>query len=422
MGRPGPAAGLLAVTALAALVAGCSGSMVNSASTRSSGPHTPGASAPPPAQLPVVAAGKPQQAAHWGTFFGGKKGVFVTSLVPVRVTLPGRITEIGSSNSSQYALLANGTLYAWGLGTQGELGDGQKQNSATPVQVRFPAGVRIASIPVDAMPYDTGLAVDTTGHVWGWGHNHGGELCTGNHRQFLTPVRLPMQQVSALAGASNHAVYDAAGTVVACGQNVQGDLGIGSRRSTTRPVRVARLGGKKVTELFASFANSAALTSGGQYLDWGYDAQGQLGDGKVRRPSNVPVLVPLRAPVTQAAEGGSLWNNGQTLVKLADGSLWAWGDGGAFQLGNGKARNQPSPARFRSPPGVSYVRLATGSATSYAVTSTGAVYAWGISRLGQIGNGTTTVVRVPVRIVTGARLISSTADNVVVSLDGSARN
>jgi alpha-tubulin suppressor-like RCC1 family protein len=365
-------------------------------------------------------AGKPQLAAHWGSFFGGKKGVFVTSVSPVTVRLPGRITEIGSSNSTQYALLSDGTLYAWGLGTQGQLGDGQKLSSATPVQVRFPAGVRIASIPVDVMPYDTGLAVDTTGHVWGWGHNHGGELCTGNHRQFLTPVRLPLHRVTALAGASNHAVYDAGGKVVACGQNVQGDLGIGSRASTTTPVRVARLGGLNVTELFASFANSGALTSGGKYFDWGYDAQGQLGDGRLRRPSDVPVQVQLRAPVTLAAQGGSLWNNGQTLVKLADGSLWAWGDGGAFQLGNGKAGNKPSPVRFRPPAGVTYLRLATGSATSYAVTSTGDVYAWGISRLGQVGNGKTTVARFPVRIITGARLISSTADNVVVSLRPSA--
>ena len=42
--------------------------------------------------------------------------------------------------------------------------------------------MKIASIPTDAMPFDTGLAVDTNGHVWGWGNNGGGELCLGNTR------------------------------------------------------------------------------------------------------------------------------------------------------------------------------------------------------------------------------------------------
>ncbi len=85
---------------------------------------------------------------HWGSFFGGRKGNFGTQMSPVAVTLPGIVAQVGSSNSTQYALLTDGRLYAWGLGTQGQLGDGKRKNSFTkPVRVRFPAGVRIASIP-----------------------------------------------------------------------------------------------------------------------------------------------------------------------------------------------------------------------------------------------------------------------------------
>jgi alpha-tubulin suppressor-like RCC1 family protein len=137
--------------------------------------------------------------------------------------------------------------------------------------------------------------------------------------------------VTALAGASNHALYDAGGTVYACGQNVAGDLGDGSRRSSTAPVKVAGLRGRRVSELVASFANSGALLSSGKYFDWGYDRQGQLGDGYVDRSSDVPVPVPLPHPVQQVAQGGSLWDNGQTLVLLSGGSLWAWGDDWAGQ-------------------------------------------------------------------------------------------
>jgi hypothetical protein len=118
---------------------------------------------------------------HWGSFFGGRKGNFGTEMSPVTITLPGVVAQVGSSNSTEYALLTDGRLYAWGLGGQGQLGDGKAHNSFTrPVRVRFPARVRIASVPTDVMPYDTGLAVDTRGRVWGWGHNGGGQLCLGN--------------------------------------------------------------------------------------------------------------------------------------------------------------------------------------------------------------------------------------------------
>jgi alpha-tubulin suppressor-like RCC1 family protein len=354
---------------------------------------------------------------HWGSFFGGTNGNFDTEQSPVAVTLPGTVAEVGSSNSTQYALLTDGSLYAWGLGTQGQLGDGHPENSFTrPVRVRFPAGVKIASIPADVMPYDTALAVDTRGHVWGWGHNGGGELCLGNTRAYATPVRLPLSHVTVLAGASNHAVYDAGGTVYACGINSAGDLGDGSTRNAVTPVKVVGLDGSSVAALVASFANAGALLSDGEYFDWGYNGNGQLGDGHAGRSSDVPVRVNLRAPVTQVAEGGSIWHNGQTLVILSDGSLWSWGDNWAGQLGDGTTVSRPSPVRIYPLAGVTYRSLATGSATSYAVSTTGKVYAWGVSRVGQIGDGLTRTVLTPVPVASGAGSISSTANNVVIGL------
>ena len=356
---------------------------------------------------------------HWGYFFGGSTGD--PDLSPAPVTVPGTVAEVGSSNSTEYALLTNGRLYAWGLGTEGQLGDGGTANSFTkPMRVLFPAGVKIASIPTDAMPYDTALAVDTTGRVWGWGDNYGGELCLGNTKTYTRPVKLPFTNVTTLAGASNHAVYDSRGTVYACGQNVNGDLGDGSTLSTTRPKKVARLGGLKVTKLVAAFANSGALLSTGEYLDWGYNADGQLGNGHTGRYSDVPVRVVLPHRVTQVAEGGSIWGNGQTLVMLSNGRLWAWGANFRGQLGAGTIGKQASPIRFDPPVGVTYKTLATGSATSYAISTTGEVYAWGVNFGGQVGDGTKIDTRVPVPVASGATMISSTANNVVISGPGNA--
>jgi alpha-tubulin suppressor-like RCC1 family protein len=402
--------GLFAFIFIAALTCGCSAHL-----------HVKDVTAKPPAGPPAVKP-SPVPASntvrHWGSFFGGREGNFDLEVSPVTVTLPGAVTEVGTSNSTQYALLADGRLYAWGLGTQGQLGDGNERNSFTqPVRVRFPAGVKVAYLPTDAMPYDTGLAVDTRGHAWGWGRNRGGELCRGRGRIYTTPVRVPLAgSVTTLAGASNHALYDAAGTVYACGQNVAGDLGDGSMRSSTTPVRVARLGGTRVTRLVASFANSGALLADGEYLSWGYDANGQLGSGRAGQPSDVPVKVNLPAAVTEVAQGGSLWNNGQTVVLLSDGSLRSWGAGRFYQLGNRASGMRVAPVRFRAPAGVTFRSLATGSATSYAISADGQVYAWGVGLLGQVGNGRTQAARAPVVVASGATGISSTANNVAITV------
>ncbi|HEY3734228.1 MAG TPA: hypothetical protein VGL63_09965 [Streptosporangiaceae bacterium] len=367
------------------------------------------------AAVPPQPAG---QAEHWGAFFGDQNPADIDkNKVPVSIALPGPIAQIGTSNSTEYALLTDGTLYAWGQGTNGELGNGGTQNSfTTAVQVQFPPGVQIASIPTDVMPFDTGLAVDTAGNVWGWGLNKGGELCLGNSREFTTPVQLPLTDVTTLAGANGHALYDAGGTVFACGTNFDGELGDGSTATSKIPVAVQQLDGQQVTALVASFNNSGALLADGTYLDWGFDGGGQLGNGTAGQSSTVPVQVPLPLPVTQVAQGGSDPTNGHTLVMLSDGSLRSWGDDSFCQLGDKQTTAEASAVRFLPPRGVTYQTLATGGRTSYAISVTGDVYAWGGSNQGQVGDGLRHTQKNPVLVLSGATLISSTASNVAVSV------
>jgi alpha-tubulin suppressor-like RCC1 family protein len=290
------------------------------------------------------------------------------------------------------------------------------------VRVRFPAGVKIASLPVDVMPFDTALAVDTRGYVWGWGDNQGGELCLGNHEQDLTPVRLPFSHVTAVAGAFDHALYDASGQVWACGLNSLGELGDGTIRPSSVPVRVKGLGrSAHVVSLVAAFANSGALLADGKYLDWGTNGEGQLGIGTLPRPSDVPVTVRLPARVRQVTQGGSVPGNGQTLALLANGDLYAWGADGQGQLGDGKTASQSSPELITPPSGVIYRTLATSGGTSYGISWTGDVYAWGGGEEGQIGNGTTASSFTPVKVASGATGISATADDVLIAVTGCDR-
>jgi alpha-tubulin suppressor-like RCC1 family protein len=280
---------------------------------------------------------------------------------------------------------------------------------------QFPHGVRIASIATDVSPWNTALAIDTTGHAWGWGLNAGGDLCLGDTRKYFRPVRLPFWDVTALAGGGSHVTYDAHGTLYSCGANRYGELGDATTASSTTPVPVSGLDGALVTSLVASWSDTGALLSDGRYYDWGYNRGGQVGNGGTA-PAKVPFRVPLPAPVRVVAQGGSLINNGQTIVLTRGGLVYAWGNGMHFQLGNGASGNQQSPIRISPRARVRYATVACGGATCYGVTRSGVVYAWGQGIVGELGNGMKSPARRPVKIktreVTG---ISATAQDVAIS-------
>jgi alpha-tubulin suppressor-like RCC1 family protein len=357
----------------------------------------------------------PTSVDHWGAYFGGDTSGELNSVTSL--SLPGDVKQVASSNSNGYALLTNGTVMAWGLGSNGELGNGGTSDAlTTPVQVHFPAGVVIESLPTDTMPFDTGLAVDTNGNVWGWGENATDELCS-TKTNVLIPMKLSLTGISVVAGAGGHAYYDSNGKLYACGVNQHGEFGDGSPGPSLSPVPVVvRLpAGTIVTRVFASYVDGGALTSTGAYFDWGANVNGQVGNGSTAS-ADVPFQVPFPLRVIKATQGGSIDGNGQTIVMLANHTLWAWGADSAGQLGDGGTTNQPSPIQIHSPAGVAYVKLSCGGWDCYAISTTGTVYSWGQDAWGQIGNGTAKhgLVLTPTAVDSGATLISATANSVVV--------
>jgi alpha-tubulin suppressor-like RCC1 family protein len=326
--------------------------------------------------------------------------------------IDGKVVQIATSNSDGYALTSSGAVYAWGVNSYGELGDGHPTPYETrAVEVAFPADVRITKLP-NPMPFDAGMAIDSSGHVWGWGLDADHDLCLAGLVE-SRPQRLPLRDVTLAAGARTHALVDSGGTVYACGSGDAGELGNGSTATVTTPTPVVGLPrGEKVTALTSSWEGSGALLAGGTYYDWGYNAAGQLGDGTTT-DSAVPVKVRLPGAVTEVFQGGSGPRNGQTVALLRDGSTWTWGDNDRGQLGTGSRESSPTPVRVHVPGGVTFAKVGSGGYASYAIDTTGRLWAWGDNGDGQLGTGSGSHIEtLPVDVGLHLDQVSSTAQNV----------
>lgn len=329
---------------------------------------------------------------QWGRVGGAKAilgvGPIRSAPTPVR-GIGGTVTEVATSNSTGYALTAAGAVYAWGTGSQGELGNGSTTTLATrAVRVHFPAGVRIVSL-ANPMPYDGAIAIDANGNAWGWGNDKARNFCLPVGGEIDTPVKLPLSDLTLAAGAWRHSIYDAGGRVVSCGLSDHGQLGngtIGPGVDTATPVAVKGLPPGRVVALTSAFGNAGALMADGAYYDWGINDAGQVGDGTTTDRTTA-VRVELPAPVRSVFEGGSFPNNGQTIAILQDGQVWVWGANGSGQLGGGTTASATRPIRLVTANPGRFVAVSSGGATDYAIGRAGDLWAWGQGAEGEIGDG-----------------------------------
>jgi alpha-tubulin suppressor-like RCC1 family protein len=298
----------------------------------------------------------------------------------------GDVVQIATSNSDTYALTSNGAVWAWGVGSNGELGDGSTPlHTQAAVKVDFPEGVTITSLP-NPMPFDGGLAIDSRGEAWGWGFNVTNDLCLPGGTVVSRPEEIPLPNVTLGTGARTHSLVVSDGTLYACGSGQFGELGNGSTASSSTPTPVVGLPAGPIKALTSSWGASGALMADGSYYNWGYNQAGQLGNGTTT-DSAVPTHVTLPAPVDQVFQGGSGAKNGQTIAILANGTLWTWGNGTHGQLGNGGTNSSATPIRITLPGGAKAANVASGGYASYAIDVSGTLWSWGRNDDGQLGTG-----------------------------------
>nr|WP_301540909.1 hypothetical protein [Corallococcus exiguus] len=85
-----------------------------------------------------------------------------------------------------------------------------------------------------------------------------------------------------------------------------------------------------------------------------------------------------------------------SLALKPDGTVWAWGNNGSGQLGDGTAIHRPTPVQVQGLTGV--VSVAAGQAHTVALKTDGTGWAWGSNTIGQLGDGTRTGRPTPVRV------------------------
>ena len=296
-----------------------------------------------------------------------------------------------------------GFFYSWGFNSSGQLGDGTTTTTYFPVYRYFGGVCDIAQVAAG----DThALLRCSSGQVYAWGSNGVGQLGVGvTGGSYSSPQQVVgvggagtlSSVVHVAAGTSSSYAVRADGTVVAWGSNLSSALGDGTTTTRNAPVVVVNIGGSgslgNVTEVAAGRFYALARRADGSVVGWGTNGTGQLGNGLTGASFSSPVAVlgvngvGLLSGVKSVATTGF----SSSLALTESGRVLGWGNNSYGMVGDGTTTQRLAPVDI----GLSGIASIAGSRTncvncentSYAVTTYGQVYSWGLGTNGELGNG-----------------------------------
>ena len=357
------------------------------------------------------------QVAGWGANNYGQLGDSTTTnrLLPTPVDATGvlagkTITAVAEGYLHSLALCSDGTLAAWGYNVFGQLGNNGAALGSVPVAVdRSGALAGKTVVAIAAGPFHN-LALCADGAVVAWGYNNYGQLGSGDRVTRRVPILVPV--AGALAGKQVVAVAAAAygsfalcadGTLAAWGYNDEGELGDGSKTTSLVPVAVdlsGALAGKQIASLSAGQYHTLSLCTDGTLVAWGYNDHGQLGNGSTDSSKTPVVIGPFGALGSKSVVAIHA-SGAHSLALCADGTLAAWGWNKCGQLGLTDVTQTSVPVAIDLAGGgfgAYLTQIAVGGSHSLARCADGAMVAWGDNANGQLGNNSTTSSAVPVAV------------------------
>jgi alpha-tubulin suppressor-like RCC1 family protein len=292
------------------------------------------------------------------------------------------VKHVAAGGYHSMVLTRDGDVLTWGWGLYGQLGHGNTYDQLVPKQVES-----LANVTDIAAGRCHSMALVEGGAVYTWGFNYHGQLGLGDHgygTERNVPTEVPgVNGVVAVAAGSNHSfVLSRDGTVMSCGSNDYGQLGLGDMDDRDTFTVVAGLRG--VVDIDAGEKHTIALTVEGGLFAWGTgQAMGHGGDEATQHlvPTKVTGGGIDEAVVVQVAAG-----NMHSMVLTASGELYAWGKGTRGQLGHGGKEHLAVP---RVVGGITraVMGMAGGHEHSLVTTAEGRMLVFGSGRTGQLGLG-----------------------------------
>ena len=344
----------------------------------------------------------------WGYNANGQLGDGSTTQRTTAVDVTGLATglqaiSIGGDASSSHscAITTSGAVKCWGSNDYGQLGDGSTTSRLTAVDVTgLATGLQAISLG--------GLhscALTTAGGVNCWGFNDSGQLGDGSTNSRLTAVDVTglATGLQAIAlGSAHTCALTTAGGVKCWGYNFNGQLGDGSTTQRTTPVNATGLA-TGLQAIALGSAHTCALTTAGGVKCWGRNNNGQLGDGSTTPRTTAVDATGLATGIQAIAAGG-----GHTCALTTVGGVKCWGYNSNGRLGDGSTINRTTAVDATGlATGLQAISL--GSAHTCALTTAGGVKCWGLNTNGQLGDGSTTQRNTAVDVsglLTGVQAIS----------------
>jgi alpha-tubulin suppressor-like RCC1 family protein len=317
---------------------------------------------------------------------GGLTGAGFSSDATVPTQLGSEYWKELTKNVSHFnnrgGIKQDGTLWAWGANGYGALGlnNGAFNTISSPVQV----GSLTTWSKINSIGPGGFLAIKNDGTLWAWGSNSNGQLGNNSSGDVSSPTQIGSNtNWSKIAGFSNGALaIKTDGTLWAWGYNEAGELGQNNRIHRSSPVQVGS--NTNWSEVAGSYSGFYAITTNGELWACGANYVGQLGTNDRVLRSN-PIQIGSSSDWSKLLVDGGSW---QASIKT-DGTLWTWGAGYYGNLGLNQGL---STATYRSSPtqvGSSTDWLTGGgSYQALAIIKTnGTLWTVGYNGQGQLGFG-----------------------------------
>ena len=346
---------------------------------------------------------------HYGQLGDGSS----TPYRPVAVRVRENVAAVSAGTTHTLFLNTDGSVWATGDNVHGQLGDASTTRRRSPVRVQFDPGTVITAVSAG---HGHSLFLKNDGTAWACGFNSQGQLGDGTTNNRTTPVQI-LTGVRALAAGGMHSLFlKTDGTVWVCGSHSLGQLGVGTITPTPTPpntvrtpVQIAAL--IDIAAIYAGLYVSFFLKADATLLGTGTNAVGQLG---IKAGSPASVTTPVFVLPDIAAVGPGL---DHTLFLKTDGTLWSVGKNHSGQLGTGTTAPLTSPQQTMT--GVR--AIAAGRAHSLVVKTDGSIHVFGANDFGQLADGSDSGFLVPTALFEGYTAISTGVSySLLLRADGQA--